>query len=171
MQRGDESGSFENFVRVEGPALLVFATSLCGNRHDAWDLTQESLARVGERWHRQEIDVPAAYVRTVMARLNVDRIRRLRREVLGWTGAEPGIAMPSDTGTLGQELLNALPLLSPRQRTALALRYIEDLSVRDIAARMNCSEGTVKSTLSRGLERLRTRMRPMLHPEPDYQGR
>ena len=37
--------------------------------------------------------------------------------------------------------------LTPRQRTSLALRYVEDLDVRTIAQRMGCSEGTVKSQL------------------------
>ena len=56
-------------------------------------------------------------------------------------------------------LVDALATLSPRQRTALALRYVEDLDVRGIAERMGCSEGTVKSQLSRGTERLREHAR------------
>ena len=62
-------------------------------------------------------------------------------------------------GELDGWLVEALGTLTPRQRTALALRYVEDLDVRTIAQRMGCSEGTVKSQLSRGTERLREHAR------------
>jgi len=143
---------FGAFVDAQSPALLGFAHALTGNRHDAWDLLQETLVRVGEKWRR--IDQPAAYARTVMTRLNIDRIRRLRRELLGARTSEPP---PTHDLTSASEawLVEALATLSPGQRTALALRFVEDLDVRGIAERMGCSEGTAKSQLSRGLQRLK----------------
>ena len=143
---------FAAFVESNSPGLLGFAHALTGNRHDAWDLLQETLVRVGERWGR--IDQPAAYARTVMTRLNIDRVRRLRRELLSARHhEEPG---STDLTTAAQAWLpGALATLTPRQRTALALRYVEDLDVRGIADRMGCSEGTVKSQLSRGIARLK----------------
>ena len=148
---GTDEG-FSEFVEAHSPALLGFAHALTGNRHDAWDLLQETLVRVGEKWRR--IDQPAAYARTVMTRLNIDRIRRLRRELPGAHSSEPA---PADalTGAAEVWLAEALASLTPRQRTALALRFVEDLDVRGIAERMGCSEGTVKSQLSRGLQRLK----------------
>lgn len=150
MRGTDED--FVAFVDAQSPALLGLAHALTGNRHDAWDLLQETLVRVGEKWRR--IDEPAAYARTVMTRLNIDRIRRLRRELLGARTREPAT---SDDLTSAAEawLVEALTTLTPRQRTALALRYVEDLDVRGIADRMGCSEGTVKSQLSRGIQRLK----------------
>ena len=53
------------------------------------------------------------------------------------------------------DLMQALAELSPRQRVALVLRYFEDLSEADVAEAMGCSVGTVKSTTSRALDRLR----------------
>ena len=155
---------FADFVAVQVRPLLGFAHALTADPHDAWDLTQETLARMGERWGRTTYDTPAAYARTVMVRLNIDRIRRLRRELPRSTSGpeQPMPAMDAD----GPEpwLVDALATLSPRQRTALALRFVEDLDVRGIAERMGCSEGTVKSQLSRGTERLRehARQRGML---------
>jgi DNA-directed RNA polymerase specialized sigma24 family protein len=94
-----------------------------------------------------------------MVRLNIDRIRRLRRELPRST-AGPEVAVPVvDLDGMEPWLVDALATLSPRQRTALALRYVEDLDVRGIAERMGCSEGTVKSQLSRGTERLREHAR------------
>jgi RNA polymerase sigma factor (sigma-70 family) len=53
------------------------------------------------------------------------------------------------------DLLSALGQLAPRQRVALVLRYFEDLSEAEVAIAMSCSIGTVKSTTSRALDRLR----------------
>ena len=149
---------FADFVAAQTRPLLRLAHALTANPHDAWDLTQETLARLGERWGRTRFDEPAAYARTVMVRLNIDRIRRLRRELPLFGG--PAEEAPVEVvGEADAWLVEALATLSPRQRTAIALRYVEDLDVRGIAARMGCSEGTVKSQLSRGTERLREHAR------------
>lgn len=150
---------FADFVALQARPLLGFAHALTADPHDAWDLTQETLARMGERWGRTTYDTPAAYARTVMVRLNIDRVRRLRRE-LPRAAAGPEVAVPAeDADGMEPWLVEALATLSPRQRTALALRYVDDLDVRGIAERMGCSEGTVKSQLSRGTERLREHAR------------
>ncbi|MBZ5739117.1 sigma-70 family RNA polymerase sigma factor [Nocardioides mangrovi] len=149
---------FRDFAAAHTRSLLGLAHALTADPHDAWDLTQETLARLGERWGRTRFDAPAAYARTVMVRLNIDRIRRLRRE-LPLLGTPPEAAPVEVVGELDGWLVEALGTVSPRQRTALALRYVEDLDVRGIAERMGCSEGTVKSQLSRGTERLREHAR------------
>jgi RNA polymerase sigma-70 factor (sigma-E family) len=145
---------FAEFAVAQTPSLLRLAHALTGNPHDAWDLVQETLARMGERWGRSRFDEPAAYARTVMTRLNIDRIRRLRRELPLLRPTE-GEAPVGIVGEVDAWLVEALASLSPRQRTALALRHVEDLDVRGVAARMGCSEGTVKSLLSRGTARLK----------------
>jgi RNA polymerase sigma-70 factor (sigma-E family) len=157
MQRGSGTG-FAEFVNAQARPLLGLAHALTADPHDAWDLTQETLARLGERWDRTRFDEPAAYARTVMVRLNIDRIRRLKRELplLHWPEEKAPVEM---VGELDGWLVEALGRLTPRQRTALALRYVDDLDVRTIAERMGCSEGTVKSQLSRGTERLRQHAR------------
>ena len=152
-----ESG-FAEFAAAQSRPLLGLAHALTANPHDAWDLTQETLVRMGERWGRMHFDEPAAYARTVMVRLNIDRLRRLRRELLTPDRADRPAPVIS-VGELDSWLIEALRTLTPRQRTALALRYVEDLDVRTIAQRMGCSEGTVKSQLSRGTERLREHAR------------
>nr|WP_258562777.1 SigE family RNA polymerase sigma factor [Nocardioides sp. MAH-18] len=155
---GQVDHEFSEFVAAQTRPLLGLAHALTADPHDAWDLTQETLARMGERWGRSRFDEPAAYARTVMTRLNIDRVRRLRRELpmLSTREEQPPVVV---TGELDGWLVEALATLSPRQRTALALRYVEDLDVRGIAERMGCSEGTVKSQLSRGTERLREHAR------------
>ena len=155
MDRATSGEGFAEFAHAQARPLLGLAHALTGDPHDAWDLTQETLARMGERWDRMRFDEPAAYSRTIMVRLNIDRIRRLRRELPSLHRPDTEAAPVRVVGEIDGWLVDGLRTLTPRQRTALALRYVEDLDVRTIAERMGCSEGTVKSQLSRGTERLR----------------
>ena len=153
---------FEEFVDGELPRLLGYARALTGSDHDAWDLTQEALVRVARRWRRIRRDGnPAAYARVTIARLNVDRHRRDRREVLVADAPDaPERSAPYEG--LDAWLRDGLLDLTPRQRTAIVLRYVDDLDLAGIAEAMGCSTGTVKSHLSRGLDRLRQHV-----PTPD----
>jgi RNA polymerase sigma-70 factor (sigma-E family) len=151
-----QRGEFEAFVDAQLPPLLGYARALSGNGHDAWDLVQECLVRMGARWSRIDRDGnPAAYARTTLVRLNIDRMRRGGRERL--SEAVPDCGAEDAVPGLDPWLLAALRSLPPRQRTALVLRYVDDLDHRGIAAAMGCSVGTAKSHVSRGLAVLRTR--------------
>jgi RNA polymerase sigma factor (sigma-70 family) len=92
----------------------------------------------------------------MLVRLNIDRIRRLRRELLT---SQPPDQPYEDALPDGVEpwLAAALAELTPRQRTAVVLRFVGDLDVASIAREMDCSVGTAKSHLSRGLAGLRRR--------------
>ena len=73
---------YAEFVAAETPMLLAFARVLTGSSHDAWDLVQDTLLRMRIHWARIDRGGnPTAYARTTMARLNIDRLRRLRREL------------------------------------------------------------------------------------------
>lgn len=145
---------FAEFAEAQTRRLLGLAYALTGNPHDAWDLLQETLVRVGVRWSRLRHEEPGAYARTVMTRLNIDRLRRLRREMPTFATADRAVPVV-DESPIALWLAEALRGLTPRQRTALALRFVEDLDVATIADRMNCSLGTAKSHLSRGMAQLR----------------
>ena len=157
---------FGEFVDAQTTPLLGLAYALTGNPHDAWDLVQETFVRLGLRWRRLREENPAAYARTVMVRLNVDRLRHLRRELPAWYVRDTE-APVVEVGQADQWLLDALADLSPRQRTALALRFVEDLDVAHIAERMGCSTGTAKSHLSRGIRRLRSRALANSETQPE----
>lgn len=145
---------FEEFAEAETPRLLGLAYALTGNEHDAWDLVQESLVRVASKWRRLAVENPAGYVRTIVVRLNIDRLRRLRRERL--SGSVPDREAPVELVRLVDPwLLSALAELPPRQRAAVVLRVFDDLDHAGIAELMGCSVGTARSHLSRGLSRMR----------------
>jgi RNA polymerase sigma-70 factor (sigma-E family) len=142
----------ERFAREHGSGLLRLGLALTGNRHDAEDLVQTALMRTALRW--SSVQEPAPYVRRTMVRLHINWRSRLRARL----SSEPLPDLPappvdSDTRLVVWRALAALP---PRQRAVLVLRYYEDLSEADIAATLGVSRGTVKSTTSRALEKLRS---------------
>lgn len=147
---------FAEFVRVSLPVLLRYGHALTGSPHDAADLVQTVLEKVGSRWPkiaRRDVD-PMVYVRRSMANAHVSRWRKRRREVLVDDLPERG-ASPVDRMD-GEPLWQALAQLPPRQRAVLVLRYYEQLSEAEIAVVLGISRGTVKSQASRALATLRS---------------
>jgi RNA polymerase sigma-70 factor (sigma-E family) len=145
---------FMAFVDGQSSRLLGYARALTGNDHDAWDLVQETLVRMGRRWSRIERDGnPSAYARTTLVRINIDRHRRSRREHL--VAEAPDSAAPSPELGIEPWLLAALRSLPRKQRTALVLRYVDDLDHQGVAEVMGCAVGTARSHVSRGLAALR----------------
>ena len=142
---------FGAFAQRERKALVAFAWSLTGDWAAAEDLAQEALEATWQRWGRVgDYDRPGAWARRVVANRAVDRRRRAGREgrALGrWAGREPVDVEPAPAD---EEFWTALRTLSERQAQTLALRYLEDLPVADIAAVLGCAEGTVKVHLHRG---------------------
>lgn len=125
------------------------AYRILGDRPTAEDVAQESLARAYLQWARIS-DYRQAWVARVAGNLAIDQIRRNKRS----TPEE----RPLDAEVLMIERLDlqrALLRLTKRQRDAVVLRYIADLSEADVAALLGCSPGTVKSHLNRGTSRLR----------------
>jgi RNA polymerase sigma factor (sigma-70 family) len=117
-----------------------------------------ALTRVGLRWKKVLTGNPAAYARTTLIRLNIDRVRRLRREHLVSEVPE-GIFDCEASWTAEPWLADALRELSPRQRTVIGLRFVLDMDLSSIANELGCSTGTVKAHLYRGLESLREAQR------------
>ena len=119
------------------------------------------------------MDRPDAYARRVLVNLALDGARRRARcwqELATLDGEPPQVRVDQDshhdaieTRAVTNELLDALRLLPARQRVVLVLRYFGDFSEAQVAETLGCSVGTVKSTTSRGL----SRMREVLEIVPD----
>lgn len=154
-----EQDDFDDFVNRNSGALHNLALSLTGSVADADDLLQETLVRVMRNWRRQAPDFPLAYARQALIRTHISDRRRARWR---WERSAPpdqvqASEAPSDEMTR-DELLGALAELAPRQRQAVVLRYLEELSVAETARLMRCSEGNVKRCAYEGLKHLRARL-------------
>jgi RNA polymerase sigma-70 factor (sigma-E family) len=156
---------FDRFVAETGDGLLRAAYLITWDLADAEDLVQECLFKVARRWPRvRRMEHPVAYARTVLVHLALDDGKRRTRRRAELAEAATAFEQHEDdtaVRVLGRveasaDLMQALAELPPRQRVALVLRYFEDLSEADAAETMGCSVGTVKSTTSRALDRLRS---------------
>ncbi len=167
-RQGHPREDFEQFVADTAETLLRSAYLIAWDLAEAEDLVQECLLRIARRWPRvRKMEHPAAYARTVLVHLALDEGKRRSRRR---TELAPASAVLIETNEddaavhiIGRveasaDLLRALGDLAPRQRVALVLRYFEDLSEAEVATVMGCSLGTVKSTTSRALDRLRGAM-------------
>ena len=153
---GDDA-AFRDYVLTRGTALLRVAIMLTGNRADAEDLVQAALAKTYLAWDkindRAALD---AYVRRAMVNTHISWWRRRKFEEYP-TDELPDQVIPddareSDTAEMVRRALDRLP---HRMRAAVMLRYFEDMTEPEIAATLGVSLGTVKSTVSRAVARLR----------------
>ncbi|MFD2763348.1 SigE family RNA polymerase sigma factor [Micromonospora eburnea] len=147
---------FDEFVRSRSTALLRSAYLLTTDRHAAEDLLQEVLERLYAKWRRARA-APDTYARKIMVNRAIDRwrLRGRRPEATLTDAAVPLAADHADEVATRQVVLGALRALPPRQRAAVVLRYLDDLSEAETAQIMGCSVGAVKSHTARGLTRLR----------------
>ena len=168
MQDADAAADLERLVADRGEQLLRTAVLLAGSHQDGEDLLEAVLERLLRRGRRIE-GSPEAYLRRTLYNLAADGWRRQgawRRKlpVIGASQppAEPDVMAAAD---LREALMRILRMLPPRQRAVIVLRYWEQLSQAETAAALGCSEGAVKSSASRGLQRMRDLASPWLAAE------
>nr|WP_189180408.1 SigE family RNA polymerase sigma factor [Microbispora rosea] len=146
---------FRTYVQSRGAALLRVANQLTGNPSDAEDLLQTALARTYLAWDRiRDRSSLDGYVRRAMVNINISWWRRRKLEEFP-SEELPDVPVQQDSRHRYDELEQALDRLPARQRTAIVLRYYEDMTEPEIARTLGISVGTVKSSVSRGMAKLR----------------
>lgn len=146
---------FDPFYRRELPAMVALAAAITGNTIAAEDLAQEALLRAYNRW--DEIggyDKPGAWVRRVTINLALNNRKRVGAEL------KARLRLSARDRTAGHnvephpprfdDVWSAVAKLPGQQRAAVALHYLEDRSVADIAQILDCSEPTARVHLHRG---------------------
>jgi RNA polymerase sigma-70 factor (sigma-E family) len=153
---GSHDAEFEAFVLSAWPRLRQAAFALTRDTRDAEDLLQTVLTKAYTRWSRVRRDDPVAYLRRSLVNGYIDTWRRAR------TLREVPMAVPTERPSYDaelveqrDELVQRLDRLSDRERTIVVMRHYLDLSEAEVARTLGCSIGTVKSTCSRALQRLR----------------
>ena len=149
---------FREFVSSKGRALLRSAYLLTGNLADAEDLVQSALAKTYQAWDRiQDRNALDGYVRRAMVNTHISWWRRRRVDEYP-TDEIPDQPAADTLGTseLHDTLQRAINRLPRRMRAAVVLRYFEDMTEAEVADILGVSQGTVKSTVSRAVAKLRT---------------
>ncbi|HEY7222578.1 MAG TPA: SigE family RNA polymerase sigma factor [Micromonosporaceae bacterium] len=163
--RGSDDEDFVAYVTGRLPVLRRLATHLAGDAHRGDDLVQTAVTRLYLHWRRasrtENLD---GYVFKILLRAFLDE-RRLRwaavRLGTAPTARDPGADAASPAAdhasTVADRLVlrQALATLPPKQRAVLALRFLADRSVDEVARILEIAPGTVKSQTHDGLNALR----------------
>jgi RNA polymerase sigma-70 factor (ECF subfamily) len=163
-----ELDAYEEIVRTHQTIAFRTAWVITGSAADAEEVAQDAFVKAYGALGRFRAGAPfRPWLLTIVANEARNRARAAgRRERLALRVAEerrPDGAVPSPEAALlvseqRQELLAALGRLSASDREAIACRYLLELSEAETAAALGCARGTVKSRLSRALDRLRMQM-------------
>jgi RNA polymerase sigma factor (sigma-70 family) len=170
MAGQDSDSDFDTFFRAVLPRAIGVARRITGDRAIAEDVAVEALAKAHLRWHRVgPLPWREAWVMRVASREALRHLPRGagagRRQAAvteggsvaaGSLGAAATTEDASDLIALRMALVAALRRLPARQREAISLRYLCDLSEADVAHALGVSPGAVKSHLHRGITTLRT---------------
>ncbi len=154
-QTGRAPETADGFADWVGPHLGAMArlAARLAPAGDRDDVVQEALARAWRKRH--QYDPARGSVSSWLFAITADQARRARR------AARPTFPLIAIEGRVrpledGLDVEAAVSRLPPRQRLAVDCHYFDGLSVAETAAVMDCSEGTVKSTLSDARLRLRS---------------
>jgi DNA-directed RNA polymerase specialized sigma24 family protein len=153
----EPDAAFEAMFRREIGSIGRTAYLIVGDWEVAREVAQDAFVEVLKHWEKvRELESPGGWVRRVAIRKAVRTRRRATRgrALLGTIAA--GFVGEPDGATF--DVHQALLTLPPRQRAALALYYLEDRSVGEIAALMGCGDVTVRTHLARGRRAMAERL-------------
>lgn len=153
-------GSLELLYQSDYAAVVGLVYGLTGSRWVAEDLAQEAFLRAHRAWSDVgNMDSPGGWVRRVALNLARSRWRRLQAETtarlrIGSPDQKMDPVPDEDVDGFWREVRR----LPSRQAQAVALHYVESLSIAEIADVLGVAEGTVKALLHQGRERLRRQL-------------
>ena len=146
---------FESFYRAEYRQVVGLAYALSGSRIAAEDIAQDAFLAAHRQWDRvASYDKPEAWVRRVVANLSVSLFRTKAREAGAVARLKSRSSYLPQMPAEDAHFWKAVRALPKRQAQAIALHYLEDRSVSEIAEVLECAEATVKVHLHKGRQRL-----------------
>ena len=161
MRRGAESpdsadAAFDALFRREFGPITRTAYLIVGDWEVAREIAQDAFVQVLRHWKKvREMESPGGWVRRVAIR---DAVRSRRRDARGRSLLRTAVSAFVAAPPIDVDLRQALLALPKRQRAVVALHYLDDRPVAEIAELLGCSEGTVKTHLSRGRAALAARL-------------
>jgi RNA polymerase sigma-70 factor (ECF subfamily) len=155
--------AFEMIIRAHSRTLFAIAYGILQNREEAEDVVQDSLIKAWKtRWRVRDPEKFPAWLATVTRHSAHDVFRKRRTVPLLEQLTEPIEPEPVDTGPLDQKLHSALAALPELHRTALTLRYFEQMDYLTIENTLGLTNGSLRGILGRALASLRKQLRPAL---------
>ncbi len=151
--------TFEAFYRREYRAIVAVAYALSGDASVAEEIAQDAFVVAHQRWDDLvDMDIPGAWVRRVASNKAVSFVRRRRSELRAVTKLggrrQPVAGLDHDD----QEFWAEVRRLPKQQARAIALFYLEDRPVEEVAEILDCAPSTVRVHLHRGRQTLADRL-------------
>jgi RNA polymerase sigma-70 factor, ECF subfamily len=162
---GGERDAFDVLYRRYFPRLVRLCTRLTKDGATAEDIAQETLVRAHDHLERFDLGRPMwPWLKTIATRVLIDHTRASGREVP--TEERPIESSHVEHGWTEERdvLVQALSKLPPRQRTAVALRYIEDWDAPQVAEHLGLSGLAFRQILHRARRKLQTEYRKIAEP-------
>ncbi len=151
--------SFEQFYERELRSVIGLAYALSGSRSAAEDLAQDAFVAAHKNWGKiSQYDKPEAWVRRVVANLSVSRFRKTISEAKAVARLNRDQHVLPELPGEADEFWAAVRSLPKRQAQSIALHYLEDRPVTEIAEILQCSPSTVKVHLHKGRAGLASRL-------------
>jgi RNA polymerase sigma-70 factor (sigma-E family) len=164
---GGTDEDFAEFAAASYGGLRHAGYLLTGDRHSAEDAAQTALVRTYAAWPRVRRDDAYAYARKVLVNHLTDRWRRRGREYpVGELPEREASPDPADDVALRHWVTGALATLTAKERAVVVMRYLFDQPEAAVAKDLGISVGTVKSTSSRALAKLRVRAEDIEQAQP-----
>ncbi len=171
--------ALDDFLASVERRAYAMAKVAVGDREEALDIVQDAMMKLVQLYAHKEVEDWGPLFHRIMQSRIRDWYRRskVKNRLFGWLGSgrqeddfygdpleqvpghhasDPAVKM--DLEHAGQDIVNALQNLSLRQQQAFMLRIWEGLDVRETAFAMGCSEGSVKTHLSRAISALREQL-------------
>jgi RNA polymerase sigma-70 factor (ECF subfamily) len=155
--------AFEMIIRTCSRPLFAIAYGILQSREEAKDVVQDSLVKAWKtRWRVRDPEKFPAWLATIARHKAHDVFRKRRTVPLPEQLTEPIEPEPTNTSALDQRLHSALATLPELHRTALTLRYFEEMDYRTIENTLGLTNGSLRGILGRALVSMRKQLRPAL---------
>ena len=165
-QCGDRS-AFDALAAQHAPTILRAAYVILGSGDEAEDVAQDTLIAAYRNLATYRHDAPfGAWLHRIAVNRSYDHIRRRQRQhrlvddlIGGSSGSdEDNAVLEARAGEVREEVRELIAGLDAKNRAIVALRFLEDMPLKEIAATLDMPEGTVKRRLHEVLKVLRVRM-------------
>jgi RNA polymerase sigma-70 factor (ECF subfamily) len=158
--------AFEMIIRTHSRALFAIAYGILQNREEAEDAVQDALVKAWKsRWRVRDPEKFPAWLCMIARHHARDVFRRRRVVPTNLEGHAPSCPTISDTDAtiaLDRQLHSALASLPELHRSALTLRYFEEMDYASIEKLLGLSNGALRGILGRALASMRKQLRPAL---------
>lgn len=169
MEINIKKQQFTQIYKKEADAVFRYVLLRVSNKEEVLDIVQDTFTRFWQSWNKETIEYPRSFIFTVARNRIIDWYRKKKPQSLeamvesedGQVFDIPDEKMQTDIKLSAEAsvVLKALDKLSTGYREAVYLRFVEDLTLAEIAKILATTPNAVSIRLNRGLDELRNHLK------------